>query len=199
MNYLAHLFLSGDDEDLRLGNFIADSVRGAQILVFPARVQQGIKLHRLIDAYTDTHPIVHQTKERLRPKFRKYAGVVADVYYDHFLASNFHLYSPQPLKTFAAEAYSQIQRDPKLLPERVMHFLPYMVNQNWLVSYAQISGITRALTGLSRRTTFDSGMERAGEELELNYPFYQKEFEQFFPELQAYVTQQISLITFSEK
>jgi acyl carrier protein phosphodiesterase len=194
LNYLAHLFLSGNDEDLRLGNFIADGVRGAQILQFPPRVQQGIKLHRLIDAYTDSHPVVTQTKERLRPHFRKYAGVVADVFYDHFLASTFHRYSPLSLPDFASEAYTQMQKNPELLPKRVQHFLPYMVNQNWLVSYAQISGITRALTGLSRRTPFASNMENAGEELELNYSFYLREFECFFPELQAYVTEQIALI-----
>ncbi|RNI30542.1 acyl carrier protein phosphodiesterase [Rufibacter latericius] len=195
MNYLAHLFLSGNDEDLRLGNFIADSVRGAQILLYPSRVQQGIKLHRQIDAFTDSHPVVAQTKDRLRPKFRKYAGVVADVFYDHFLASGFLQYSSVPLNSFAAEAYHQILNRDDLLPERVQHFLPYMVNQNWLVSYAQITGITRALTGLSRRTTFESNMESAGEELEVNYPLYQQEFDRFFPELQEYVRQEILLIS----
>ncbi|KAA6434363.1 ACP phosphodiesterase [Rufibacter glacialis] len=194
MNYLAHLFLSGDDADLRLGNFIADSVRGAQILQYPPRVQQGIRLHRLIDSFTDTHPVVAESKNRLRPTCRKYAGVVADVFYDHFLASSFHRYSPLSLPDFASAAYAQIQQHPDLLPPRVHHFLPYMVKQNWLVSYAHISGITRALTGLSSRTSFDSGMEKAGEELELYYPYYLREFEQFFPELQAYVSQQIELI-----
>ncbi|WP_207430739.1 ACP phosphodiesterase [Sabulibacter ruber] len=193
MNYLAHLFLSGTDEDLRLGNFIADSVRGAQVLLYPERVQQGIRLHRLIDSYTDGHPVVAETKERLRPKFRKYAGVVADVYYDHFLAANFQTFSAQPLAEFAKEAYTQVQSRPELLPERVQHFLPYMVRHNWLVSYAKVEGITRALHGLSSRTKFDSGMETAGEELVQNYAFYQMEFERFFPQLQAYVHQLIQL------
>ncbi|WP_205500889.1 acyl carrier protein phosphodiesterase [Rufibacter psychrotolerans] len=194
MNYLAHLFLSGDDEDLRLGNFIADSVRGAQILQFPLQVQQGIKLHRLIDAFTDQHPVVAETKQRLRPKFRKYAGVVADVFYDHFLASHFPTYSPQPLAEFAHTAYTQVQARPELLPEKVRHFLPHMIRHNWLVSYAQVEGITRALQGLSSRATFASGMETAGEELLENYTFYQQEFHRFFPQLQAYAAQQILLI-----
>ncbi|GAB2536271.1 acyl carrier protein phosphodiesterase [Rufibacter soli] len=194
MNYLAHLFLSGNDADLRLGNFIADSVRGAQILLYPERVQQGIKLHRLIDAFTDVHPVVTETKTRLRPTFRKYAGVVADVYYDHFLARGFSSFSAQPLEAFAAHSYAQIQSYPGLLPERVHHFFPYMVKHNWLVSYAQVEGISRALKGLSTRTTFDSGMEHAGQELLLHYDFYQAEFDRFFPELQAYVEEQILLI-----
>ncbi|MFB9861982.1 acyl carrier protein phosphodiesterase [Rufibacter immobilis] len=194
MNYLAHLFLSGDDEDLRLGNFIADGVRGQQILLYPERVQQGIRLHRQIDTYTDAHPVVAETKERLRPRFRKYAGVVADIFYDHFLAACFPLFSPVSLEDFAANAYATLQAKPELLPERVQHFLPYMIRQNWLVSYAQVEGAAQALRGLSRRTTFVSGMETAGEELLENYSFYQEEFERFFPQLQAYVEQQIVLI-----
>ncbi|WP_066831106.1 ACP phosphodiesterase [Rufibacter ruber] len=194
MNYLAHLFLSGDDEDLRLGNFIADGVRGAKLLLYPERVQQGIRLHRLIDSFTDTHPIVAETKERLRPKYSKYAGVVADIFYDHFLAANFQAYSSISLAAFAEQAYALVLSRPELLPERVQGFLPYMVQQNWLVGYAQVAGAARALHGLSRRTTFVSGMETAGEELQVNYTFYQQEFERFFPELQAFVEKQITLI-----
>ncbi|MFC6999647.1 acyl carrier protein phosphodiesterase [Rufibacter roseus] len=194
MNYLAHLFLSGNDPDLQIGNFIADSVRGAQILLYPERVQQGIKLHRQIDAFTDCHPIVAETKARLRPLFRKYAGVVADLYFDHFLAVQFSHFSAEPLPAFAAAAYSHILSRPELLPERVHHFLPHMVRHNWLVSYAKVEGITRALQGLSQRTTFESGMEKAGEELLLNYASYEEEFARFFPELQRYVEEQIVLI-----
>ncbi|MGV3539896.1 MAG: ACP phosphodiesterase [Rufibacter sp.] len=194
LNYLAHLFLSGDDAELQLGNFIADSVRGKQILYYPERVQQGIKLHRLIDAYTDSHPIVEETKSRLRPQFKKYAGVVADLYYDHFLAAGFQQFSPFSLELFASNAYELLLRQPALLPERVQEFLPYMVRHNWLVSYAQVEGITKALSSLSRRTTFESGMEKAGEELQLNYSFYQQEFRRFFPQLQAFVEEQLDLI-----
>ncbi|WP_192820935.1 ACP phosphodiesterase [Rufibacter sp. LB8] len=194
MNYLAHLFLSGADPLLQLGNFIADGVRKTQLAQFPERVQQGIYMHHLIDRFTDTHPVVHQSKERLRPTYRKYASVIADIYYDHFLARNFSHYSHQPLPEFAASAYANIQAQPALLPARVQRFLPYMVEHNWLVSYAQVAGISQALRGLSRRASFESGMETAGEELCLNYEAYHQEFNQFFPELQQYVAKEIIII-----
>ncbi|SIT79468.1 ACP phosphodiesterase [Pontibacter indicus] len=187
MNYLAHVFLSGNDEALLLGNFIADAVKGKQLELYPADVARGIRLHRLIDAYTDTHPVVSETKARLRPHFRKYAPVVADLYFDHFLASRFNEFSSEPLEAYTSRVYTLINRHLASLPERVQHFFPYMMRQNWLLSYAEVTGIAQALGGLSRRTSFDSGMERAGEELLENYTLYDTDFSIFFPELIAYV------------
>ncbi|EJF08967.1 ACP phosphodiesterase [Pontibacter sp. BAB1700] len=187
MNYLAHIFLSGDDEALLLGNFIADAVKGKQLELYPAGIARGIKLHRLIDTYTDTHPIVSETKARLRPHFRKYAPVVADLYFDHFLASRFDEFSNEPLEPYTTRIYTLINQHLSNLPERVQYFFPYMMRQNWLLSYAEVSGIAQALGGLSRRTSFESGMERAGEELLKNYTLYREDFSLFFPELIAYV------------
>ncbi|MFD2999086.1 ACP phosphodiesterase [Pontibacter toksunensis] len=187
MNFLAHIFLSGEDEALLIGNFIADSVKGKQMERYSPGIAKGIRLHRLIDYYTDTHPIVAETKARLRPKYRKFAPVIADMYYDHFLASGFHNYAPKSLSAFSKEVYELIQRHYDMLPPRVKHLFPYMQQQNWLLSYAQLEGITKALTGLSRRATFASGMETAGEELQLNYDLYASEFEAFFPELVQFV------------
>lgn len=183
MNYLAHVFLSGTETDLMIGNFIADAVRGKQILTFPETIRKGILLHREIDAFTDSHAIVAKTKDRLRPEYGKYAPVIADMYYDHFLAANFKAYSKTDLHTFTADIYTILQEHWELLPERVKFFLPHMMKHNWLLSYAEINGIKQALTGLSKRTTFASGMETAALELENNYHFYAAEFEQFFPEL----------------
>ncbi len=186
MNYLAHVFLSGSEPELMIGNFIADAVRGKQILQFSEGIQKGIFLHREIDRFTDTHPVVYQTKNRLRPQYGKYASVIADMYYDHFLAANFNIFSSLPLSTFTAQTYSVLEQNWSILPERVKVFLPHMKAHNWLLSYAQINGIKQALTGLSRRTTFVSGMETAAQELELNYELYAREFLDFMPELVAF-------------
>lgn len=175
-----------------MGNFIGDSVRGRQLELYPAGIAAGILLHRRIDAFTDSHPVVQQTKDRLRPLYHKYAGVVADMYYDHFLAVNFHLYSPQSLADFSQQVYGVVQRHLGLLPDKVKYFLPYMMEQNWLLNYATLSGIGRSLIGLSRRTTFASHMETAAAELEQHYPLYEKDFGAFFPDLQAYVSRQIA-------
>lgn len=187
MNYLAHLYLSGNDEELLIGNFIADAVKGKQAANYSAGISRGIYLHRFIDSYTDRHPVVAETKARLREKYKKYAPVVADLYYDHFLASQFDTYAGEPLPNYTQRTYSLINKHLAHLPERVQYFFPYMMEQNWLLGYAEIEGISRALTGLSRRTSFESGMETAGEELRQNYRLYQQEFEAFFPELVEYV------------
>ena len=187
MNYLAHLYLSGNDEELLLGNFIADAVKGKKAELYSPGIARGIYLHRFIDTYTDSHPIVAETKVRLREKYRKYAPVVSDLYYDHFLAKHFERFANERLTDYTQRTYSLINSHLPNLPERVQYFFPYMMEQNWLLGYAQIDGIARALTGLSRRTSFESGMETAGEELALNYSFYEKEFELFFPELEQYV------------
>lgn len=187
MNFLAHLYLSGNDEELLLGNFIADAVKGKQAEVYAPGIAKGIKLHRLIDSYTDSHPVVAETKARLRPKYRKFAPVVADVYYDHFLAKQFEQFSLLPLAEYADEVYAFINKHFLLLPPKVQHFFPYMMRQNWLLSYAGLEGIAKALTGLSRRAAFESGMETAAEELQENYEFYAADFNAFFPDLIQYV------------
>src|SRR5690606_27833300 len=132
---------------------------------YPSGIARGIRLHRFIDTYTDTHPVVSETKARLRPHFRKYAPVVADLYFDHFLASRFSEFSAEPLAAYTSRIYTLINSHLPGLPERVQYFFPYMMRQNWLLSYAEVSGIAQALGGLSRRASFDSGMEQAGEEL----------------------------------
>lgn len=187
MNFLAHLYLSGEDEELLIGNFIADSVKGKQAGLYTPGIARGIRLHRLIDHYTDTHPVVAETKARLRPRYRKYAPVVGDMYYDHFLAANFDLYASQSLRLYTQEVYGLIQGHFHLLPPRVQHLFPHMRQHDWLLSYAQVEGIGKALTGMSRRTPFASGMETAAEELQENYSLYAAEFHAFFPELVQYV------------
>ena len=187
MNFLAHIFLSGDEEELLIGNFIADSVKGKQSALYSPGIAKGIKLHRLIDSYTDSHPLVAETKARLRPRYRKFAPVIGDMFYDHFLAANFKLYGTQQLEAYTQHIYRLIQRHFHLLPLRVQHMFPHMMRHNWLLSYAQVEGIGQALTGMSRRAAFESGMETATEELLENYALYASEFAAFFPELVQYV------------
>ena len=170
-----------------IGNFIADSVKGKQAALYSTGIASGIRLHRLIDYYTDTHPVVAETKARLRTRYRKFAPVIADMFYDHFLAANFEQYASLPLPEYTAQVYELIQRHYNLLPPRVQHLFPYMREQNWLLSYAQVQGIGKALTGMSRRAAFASGMETATEELQQHYELYAAEFAAFFPQLVQYV------------
>ena len=187
MNFLAHAYLSGEDEKILVGNFIGDFVKGRQdVERFEKRIAQGIALHRAIDAFTDRHPVVTRTKNRLRPKYRHYSGVVADVFYDHFLAANWKSYHALPLDDYAGNVYQLIQDHDHILPTGVRYMMKYMIQGNWLLNYAKIEGIGRALTGMSRRTSFESNMEYAVEDLKSQYQEFSNDFNEFFPDLKAY-------------
>jgi len=194
MNFLAHLYLAGPDAtasayaDRLLGQFIADSVPGRHLEQYLPEVQAGIRQHRAIDVFTDQHPVVRRTTARLREAgYGKYAGVVGDMFYDHFLACNFDEFSPESLPDFTQRVYALLASRAAEFPAPVQRFFPYLVQQNWLLGYAEIAGIERALQGLSRRASPGSGMETAGEELRRNYAAYEADFQEFFPELQAFV------------
>lgn len=184
MNFLAHLYLSGDDPEIMVGNFIGDFVRGRNIHEqFNTSIALGIELHREIDKFTDSHLVVLESKKRLRPKYRHYSPVIVDMFYDHFLAAQWQNHHVQSLPEYAEYAYAQIKKHEPMLPARVVQMLPYMVQGNWLVNYATLEGINRALTGMSRRTPFESSMEEAVIDLEKSYSEFESEFLRFFPEL----------------
>lgn len=184
MNFLAHIYLSGEDPLITVGNFIGDFVKGKAMDAYPEQIRKGILLHRRIDEFTDNHEIVLKSKIRLRPRYRHYAPVIADVFYDHFLATNWANYHPTELEEYTSNFYNMIQHNHELLPESAQRMFGYMSKQDWLSNYRHVAGINSALTGMSRRTSFDSGMETASQELVKNYEAYQTEFKQFFPHLQ---------------
>lgn len=187
MNFLAHLHLSGDDPLIMVGNFIGDFVKGKNLYDrFENDVARGIELHRSIDEFTDHHPVVSESKERLRSKYRHYSGVIVDVFYDHFLARHWATYHPASLPDFAQRCYATLDEHRDLLPDEVQQMLPYMIGGNWLVGYAEKPGIRQALKGMARRTTFESGMEFAIEDLDKHYDAFDEEFNAFFPELQTH-------------
>jgi acyl carrier protein phosphodiesterase len=184
MNFLAHLYLSGDDPEIMVGNFIGDFVRGRNVYdQFNYNIALGIELHRQIDEFTDSHQIVLESKKRLRAKYRHYAPVIVDVFYDHFLARHWSSLHPLPLPDFATYAYAQLEKHKAFLPDRVVQMMPSMIQGNWLVNYAKTEGIHQALSGMSRRTPYESKMDEAAHDLEKYYQEFDKEFLLFFPEL----------------
>lgn len=193
MNFLSHIYLSGENEKLMVGNFIGDFVKGKRALqLFEPAIVKGIELHRTIDEFTDTHPVVSASKDRLRPKYRHYSGVIVDVFYDHFLAKNWDVYHAQPLPEFAANAYHTLENFDPILPKEVKQMLPYMTSGNWLVNYSRTEGIHRALSGMARRTPYDSKMDEAITDLIQSYAAFQTEFETFFPVLRTHCERWIS-------
>jgi acyl carrier protein phosphodiesterase len=190
MNFLAHLSLSGSNPKIMVGNFIGDFVKGRALLkTFESEIATGIEFHRGIDFYTDSHSIVQKSKNRLRPKYNHYAGVIVDMFYDHLLAVHWKTYYPIPLADFADNAYRVIQQHEVILPEKAKRIVPYIVKGNWLVGYASIEGIHRALSGMSRRSHHESKMEEASEDLRLGYADFEHEFKDFFPDLQRWANE----------
>lgn len=191
MNFLAHLVLSNDDDDLMIGNFIADSVRSVEWDQFLPEVVEGIKLHHKIDFFTDNHQVVERSKERLRPTQAKYSPVVVDILYDHFLARNFEDYYNSSLPAFAQRAYDLFHRRWDELPLPVQRMLPYMESGNWLVNYGNRPGLERVFSGMSRRASFQNEMKEAVADMFRHYDDFKAEFEEFFPLLQDYVKSEI--------
>ena len=185
MNYLAHSFLSFDYGDLLLGNFIADALRGKAVEQYSEPIKQGIRLHRLIDTFTDHHEIVKQSKARLADKYGKYDAVIMDILYDYLLAQNWGKYATIPLPTHAAKVYEALDKNHEILPDKIKEMLPYMKQQNWLVAYGTKEGIAQSLKGMAQRATFASHMEEAIEDLEENFEVLNTDFQEFFPELIA--------------
>ena len=183
MNFLAHIYLSGEDDFVKIGNFMADSIRGSQYLDYPNSLQKGILLHRHIDSFTDAHPIYRKSKHRLHEKYGHYSGVIMDIAYDHFLAKNWSKYSYEKLEDYAADFYQLMQDNYEILTERTKGMLPYMIGRNWLVSYATIAGLEMILFQMDYRTKHRAHMQEAIVEIQNFYTEFESEFFQFFEEL----------------
>lgn len=186
LNFLAHALLSGNNNEILLGNFVADSVKGKMLENYGTAFRQGVKLHRAIDHFTDTHPLVIACNQLVQPHFRKFSGVVTDIYFDHFLARHWNKYSSRPLSEFVTEVYDLLNKNFDRLPPRSQRIIPWMVELNWLEGYADFLMLERVFQGMSNRTKFESGMAKAVEVLRLEYAFLEKNFLEYFPQLQTF-------------
>ncbi len=151
MNYLAHAFLSNNDTELLIGNFIADHLRGNDFKDYSPQIIEGIHLHRRIDSFTDSHEKFKASKRLFYNGFEKYSGILIDIYFDHFLARNFSVYSSVPLKDFCDNVYNVYTENQKLLPKSSSNFLDYVLKNNIYYEYSSLEGIERVLFHLSHR------------------------------------------------
>ena len=183
MNFLAHIYLSGDNDLIKIGNFMADGIRGKHFENYPLEIQKGIVLHRFIDTYTDAHPIFRESTKRLHKNYHHYAGVIVDVFYDHFLAKNWSNYSAENLEDFTENFYQSLRDNYDFLSERTKGMMPYMIEYNWLVSYQTVEGISRILTQMDSRTKNESKMRFSPNELIEYYAEFEQEFTSFFEDV----------------
>ena len=188
MNYLAHLYLSPDDDLSRLGNVMGDFVRDVDMGSLPKLVQEGIRMHQSIDVFTDTHPIVRNLRINFSKERRRFSGIALDVVFDHFLIQNWEdLTTNNDLDKYVDDCHASLLRQRDLMPERMEMVVSWMINRNWIRSYAQLNGVGRALDGLAGRLRAKHNFFGVIDEIEAHYDEIQTGFLEFFPQLQAHV------------
>ena len=184
MNYLAHIYLSDEDDFIKIGNFMADAIKGNKYEQYPTGIQIGIKLHRFIDSFTDSHLLYRKSKHRLHENFGHYSGVIMDIVYDHFLAKNWQLFSNIELEKYADNFYNLLQSNYDILAPKTQNQLPYMIKTNWLVCYQSLEGLELILFQMDYRTKNRVNMPAAMHEVKEFYLEIEQEFLAFFTDLQ---------------
>ncbi|MBX2890162.1 MAG: DUF479 domain-containing protein [Saprospiraceae bacterium] len=183
MNHLAHCFLSFGNEDLLLGNFIGDFVKGSAWKHYPETVQRGILLHRAIDAFTDTHPATSKSKALIRPVAGRYASPVVDVLYDHLLATHWEQYATEPFEAFAAKTYKQLNKRSGEMPAVLQARLPQMLAGKFLHGYTQRTGVEWVLSRLSHRMVGGMDSTTLSQLFFSQIDAFSSDFRAFFPDL----------------
>ena len=186
MNFLAHLHLSGDNNHVKIGNFIGDAVKGKSYQKFAPDIQKGILLHRKIDYFTDRHEITKKLSKLFVSEYGKYSGIVVDIIYDYYLANNWSNYSNILLERFISDTYSLLMLNFRILPTKIKKFLPFLIGKNRLLSYRNINGIESVLNIMPKHTTLPSASEFAISVLQDNNELIKENFLLFYDELNQF-------------
>lgn len=186
MNYLAHIFLSGEDRKMQLGNFIGDAVKGSAYNGYPRAVSDGILLHRAIDAFTDEHPAVREAVGAMKPGFGRYSAVLLDIYFDHLLASRFDAFSGMPLGRFTRRFYMTVIGNYRIMPRRFKRFMWHFIGTDRLGKYATKQGIRRSLEIMTEVHSLEIPVDAAIRYLTENEEALFGVFEPFFGELRMF-------------
>ena len=192
MNYLAHIFLSGRNSKIQIGNFIGDAVKGRSYNEYPDEIRSGILLHRAIDDFTDNHPLIKKITQEMKPSFGRYSGVLLDIYFDYLLASGFRHYSGASLSKFSKRFYFAMVRNRKHLPERIRRFMWHFMWTDRLGKYATINGIRESLSIMFHVRHISISVDDAVEYLEAHEKELRIYFQSFFAELQKFCDDRIS-------
>ena len=193
MNFLAHTYLSGGNEEIIVGNFMGDYVKGRNYLLFPDQVKKGILIHRDIDSFTDTHEVTRRSKQRLASRYHKYAGIIIDIFYDHFLASLWDSYSTLPLEDFVSRTYDLLKRNYKVLPDSIKRWFPTFLENNWMMAYTTVEGIELVLERMSANTSLPDHSAFAVEVLRNHYSVFMEDFLEFFPTIVEFLEEKYEI------
>ncbi len=191
MNFLAHLYLSPAGEDAMLGSLLGDFVKGplgnsGVNARYGPVATRAMALHRKIDSYTDSHPVVAATRGRITRPRRRFAGIMVDIFYDHFLARYWDEFHSVPLASFSADFYAVLSRRHAELPERLQRVAKSMIEFDWLGSYAKMESVDTALNRLSQRLRRGDALIGSADELVQNYAEMESDFRRFLPDVIAF-------------
>lgn len=195
MNFLAHIYLSGNNEKILVGNFMGDYVKGNKYRNYPEEIQKGLLLHRSIDYFTDTHPVTRESKNHLYSHYHKYAGIVIDIFYDYLLTRNWERYSDIPLPEYVDYIFDVLRRHYEIFPQRIRNWFPNFIRNNWLIAYSTIEGMENVLHRMSSRTSLPDFTNFAIDSLRRYEDQYLDEFNRFFPDIKKYVLQEYGVQT----
>lgn len=190
MNILFHMFLSGHDEQLMVGNFMGDFVKGPLDATFAPRIRQGLQLHRKIDSFAQRNASFQASRLRLSPFFGLYRGVLVDLFYDHFLALEWRHCSGEAFDTYLTASRDIVDRYLPIMPQRLQEFVPVIFDE-LLPSYATITGIDAALKRMSRRLRRENPLGGGADELVLHYNDLKSDYERFKTAVQMFTTEYI--------
>jgi acyl carrier protein phosphodiesterase len=183
MNWLAHLFLSEPSPAFRIGNLLPDLARPAALSELSPEFMRGVRQHRRIDAFTDSHPVVRQSIVRVGPEFRRFSGIFVDIFYDHFLSREWATLSNMPLTEFTSEIYASFERHRSEIPAEAYGALEKMKAENWLCSYGDLHGVSTTLGRIGLRLRRPTPLAQGAAILEADYAGFHADFGEFFPEL----------------
>ena len=193
MNFLAHTYLSGCNEEIIVGNFMGDYVKGKNYLYLPELIRKGILIHRDIDYFTDSHSITRRSKHRLVEKYHKYAGVITDIFYDHFLATSWSSYCDIPLKEYVDRTYDLLKKNYKSLPTAIKVWFPTFLENNWMMAYQTVEGIELVLDRMSANTSLPDHTDFAIEVMRRDYDLFTEDFNAFFPKIIDFIEEKYKI------
>lgn len=190
MNYLAHLLISPDHAQSRLGNIMADFMRDVKTEKLPDKVWEGVKLHRVVDGFTDAHAVVKDLRRLFSPEKRRFSGIVLDVAFDHFLIKHWDKYTSYDFNEFVDHCYQDLWEHRELMPPRMEMVVGWMIKRDWIRSYSELDHVGRALDGLASRLKMKHGFHGSIQEVYENHGAIESGFLNFFPELLNHVENQ---------
>jgi acyl carrier protein phosphodiesterase len=185
VNFLFHLLLSGDHAEVLTGNFMGDFVKGPLAKRYPAGIEQGLRLHRGIDAFAEQSPLFRHSRQMLSPRYGLYRGVLVDLFYDHFLVTEWDDWSSEPFGDYLVRARSLVERNNAWLPRDLQTLVP-VIFEELVPSYRNIAGIGRALERMARRVRRPNPLAGGQQELVAQYAPLRDDFRLFMPEVRQF-------------